>query len=251
MSELELALPHVPKELVSMLEAEYREAEARFARGDWGPAELNGGRFAEATLRILEWRRTSTYTPIGVQVDRKRILREVEADSTLPEGMRFHVAKAADLLMDFRNKRNVAHLGANLNIDAMDSQLVMRLISWILAEIVREEGRVGAGEAQVLIDRLTSRRLPLVEEVGGDLRVVATNLDAATRALVALYRGYPRPLTVETIRKAVGYLNGSRFRALLAQKSKEGILHFKGDDVYLTGKGVAWVEKYVEMRLEV
>ena len=54
----------------------------------------------------------------------------------------------------------------------------MRLAAWTLSEILREESGMSPSEIQAAIDRLSTKNLPLVEEVGGDLVVVATALAA-------------------------------------------------------------------------
>jgi len=247
---LKSALPTIPADIVDALETEFAELESRFTRGDWGPAELNGGRFAEAVLRFLEWRQSNgQYTPIGNKLKREAILNRVSNDPCLPEGLRFHVAKCSEILTDIRNKRDVAHLGTVIDVDEMDARLVVRLAAWTLAEIVREESGLSGRQAQALIDRLSAKRIPLVEEVGGDLVVVATHLPARERALVALYRVFPAPTNMNVLRKAVGYQNSTRFRDILHDQARAGIVHMKGRDVYLTRKGVAWVEKNVEMEL--
>lgn len=145
-------LPNIPSDIGDALETEFRNLESRFARRDWGPAELNGGRFAEVVLRFLEWRESGGhYTPIGMQLNRQAILNRARNNPSLPDGLRFHVAKCSEILMDIRNRRDVAHLGTVINVDEMDAHLVMRLAAWILAEIVREESNLSAQDAQALI----------------------------------------------------------------------------------------------------
>jgi hypothetical protein len=244
-------LPNIPSDIVDALETEFGGLESRFARRDWGPAELNGGRFAEAVLRFLEWRESGGhFTPVGTQLNRQQILNRVYNSASLPEGLRFHVAKCSEVLLDIRNKRDVAHLGTTISVDQMDAHLVMRLAAWILAEIIREEGGLSAQAAQDIIDRLSSRRLSLIEEVGGDLVVVATELPARERALVVLYHVYPEFMNIGAVRKAVGYQHTTRFRQIILQHAKAGITYVKGDNAYLTKKGVAWVEENIDMALK-
>jgi len=245
-------LPHIPRDIANALQKEFADLESRFARRDWGPAELNAGRFAEAVLRFLEWKESGRqYTPVGKHLNRQRILKEVRVNSSLPDGLRFHVSLCSEILMDIRNKRDVAHLGAVVDVDEMDARLLLRLASWVVAEIVREEGNLSARDAQALIDRLSSRNLSLVEEVEGDLVVVATNLPAIQRALVALYHLYPRPMEMGLLRVTIGYQNSTRFREMIADQAKKGIVHLKAKKVYLTAKGAAWVDKNIDMRLEI
>ena len=244
-------LPSIPEAIADALANEFAEMESRFARRDWGPAELNGGRFAEAVLRFLEWSVSGGYTPIGTQINREQILNRVKNNTSLADGLRFHVAKCSEILMDIRNKRDVAHLGNAISVDEMDAQLVMTLASWALAEIIREAGGLSAQDAQSIIVRLSSRRFPLVEEVGGDLVVLCTDLSASEKALVALYHLHPDPMNITALRKAIDYTNSTQFRAIIRQQTKAGITYVKEDNVFLTSKGVTWVEKNINMHLEV
>lgn len=249
--ELQTLIPSVPSDITDAMEREYVDLESRFARGDWGPAELDGGRFAEAVLRYLEWKRSGHFTPIADQLDRTTIVNSITNDASLPEGLRFHVRRCAELLLDVRNKRYVAHLGNDVDVNEMDAHLVFRLTSWSLSEIIREESNSGADEVQKMVDRLSVKHLPLVEEVAGELIVVATNLTALDRSMLALYRTFPEALDFGKLRTAVKYENPTRFRGLIKRLAKEALVHVKGDDVYLTRKGVRWVEQNIDFSLRI
>jgi hypothetical protein len=253
MGTLSSYLPNIPSEIVTAIENEFQALASRFSRHDWGPAELNGARFAEGMFRYLEWKHSGTaFTPIGVQLNRQSIFNRVSTDANLPDGLRFHVLKCTELLLDIRNKRNVAHLGNLLNVDEMDSRLVMRLVKWILAEVIREESAANPQEIQRIIDSLSVKEIPLIEEIDGDLVVVGTDLKADQRALIVLYHYYPKPVAVNGLREVIKYKNPTRFREeILEEKAKAGIIHIKGDKVFLTTKGCAWIEKNIDMHLEV
>ncbi len=249
---LEKFLVNVPKEIVQAIELEFSGLDARFSRHDWGPAELNGARFAEAIFRYLEWKQSGTFTAIGTQINRNNIANRVSNDVNMPEGLRFHVLKCAEILLDIRNKRNVAHLGNTINVDEMDSRLVLRLTKWILSEAIREESSANPKDIQAIVDKLSTKEIPLVEEIEGDLIIVGTHLKAPERALVALYHTYPAPLPIEVLQNTIKYQNASRFRdEILAEQVKEGITHIKDGTVFLTKKGCAWVEKNIDMHLEI
>lgn len=244
---LRSALQNVPDDIRSALEAELTELERRFARGDWKAAELNGGRFAEAVMRYLEWKRTGSFTPVGKQLNRTSILKAVETDTTLPEGLRFHVRRSVELLMDVRNKRDVAHLGNVVDVEEMDARLVLRLANWTISEIIRTEGALRGEDIQKLVDRFSTTHMPLVEEIDGDLVLLATDLPAALRALIVLYDAYPDPVRMGELRRSVRYGNVTRFRRLLEARESEGLVYIKDDKVYLTRKGVEHVEVEVEI----
>jgi len=245
------ALKDLPTQIVEALEKEYGEMESRFARRDWAPAELSGGRFAEGMLRYMEWKESGgKYTPIGTQINRQKVVNKVRNNGGVPEGIRYYMLGCAEILMDIRNKRDVAHLGDIVDVDEMDSRLLLRMAKWALAEIIREESGLSPIQVQTLIDRLSSREFGLVEEIDGDLVVVASHLKASERALVALYHSFPEPIEISVLRAAVKYAHSTNFRRLLEDKAQNGIVYIKGDSVYLTQKGTAWVDKNIELRLE-
>lgn len=246
--KLEEILLNVPERLAEELETELSNLESRFARHDWAPLELNGGRFAEAVFRYLEWKESGgRFTPIGRQLDRHGIVHRVQNNPAVPEGLRFHVLRCAELLLDIRNRRDVGHLGADIDVSEMDSRLVLRLVSWVMAEIVREETQLPSDEAQAIIDRLSSREMSMVEIVDGDLLVTATQFEAIERALIALYHSFPNPVNINTLRESVRYANKTRFNKLLEKKASEALIHIKGENIFLTGKGAAFVDENIRL----
>jgi hypothetical protein len=249
---LNKVLPHIPLEILTALEKEFSNLESRFARRDWGPAELDGGRMAEALFRFLEWKVSGgTYTPIGTQLNSQVISHRVENNPALPDGLRFLVLQSATMLLGVRNKRDVGHLGKAINVNEMDSRLVLRLASWALAEIIRQETMVIPEEAQKIVDQLSSKNLSLVEEIGGEMVVVATHLGMPERSLIALYQSYPRPIKVNVLRSAVKHSHTTKYRRLLEKEAKNGLVHLIGDDVYLTAKGAAWVDRNIALDLKI
>ncbi len=67
------------------------------------------------------------------------------------------------------------------------------------------------------------------------------------RALVALYARSPTPIGVKSLQRAVGYQNSTRFRRLIEVEAAERRVHLKDDNVFLTQKGMGWVEENVDL----
>jgi hypothetical protein len=232
------ALAGIPEEVAQSIETELAGLMQRFGKRDWSPSELNGGRLAEAVLRYLEWKNEGTFTPLGKQLNRSRIVGGVKNNVALEESVRIHIPRAAELIMDVRNRRDVAHLSSEVDVNEMDSQVVLRLGSWLVAEIVRLESGLAPSECQTLVDSLTVKYVPLVEIFGGDAVVVAPQLKARDRVLVALYHAHPFPVDLTVLRASVKYGNVSRFKTLVVQLDKSGLVHAKDSAVYLTNLGV-------------
>lgn len=242
MKLLSQALANVPKEIATLMANEYADLRTRLARADYSPANLNGGRFAEALARYLEYKSTGAYTPIGTQLNRNVVLTGVRANTALPGSLRAHLPRVTELLMDVRNKRDIAHLGKDVDVAEMDSELVVQLAGWALAEVVRVEAAIAPGECQGLVDMLCERRVPLVEEFNGQKIVVAPELTASERVLVALYDAYPAYQTVPALLRSVRYANPTRFRKLLGDLDSRGLVVVAEHGAHLTSRGLAHVE---------
>lgn len=249
---LKSALGAVPADIADALGREYGDLESRYSRADWAPASLNGGRFAEALIRYLQWKQNGTFTAVGAQLEREKTLNRVKSDASVDASLRLHVSKCAELLLDVRNHRDVAHLGRDVDVKEMDSHLVLRLAAWSLSEVIRQEAAVSASDRQQLVDRLSAKTVPLVEEIGGELVVLSTSLDAGDRSLVVLYHAHPEPVGIDQLRKSAAYTNSSRFRSsVLGSLQRDRLIHLRGIDVHITRLGIARAESVIQLTLNV
>lgn len=248
------ALGAIPSDIVNAIAKEYTELETRFSRHDWTPGELNSGRFAEAVLRYLEWKESggNGFTSFGTQINRSGIVNRVSVNTNLPDGLRFLVLKCVELLLDIRNKRNVAHPVNIVNVDEMDSRLALRLAHWVLSEIIRVEASLNPKDIQEIIDEMSAKEISLIDEIDGDLVFLETHLvDASDRVLVTLYHQYPKSTDLSTLRRIVRYKNSTLFRDnVIAKLHDEGKVYLKGENVFLTSKGITWVEKQINLNLQ-
>lgn len=247
LAQVRTLLGQLPSALVDELLEEFEELRRRFLLSDWGPGELNGGRFGEVVLRLFEWMmdEEGKYTPLGTQLKRTEITNRVQNNSDLPDGVRFHVRLCTDLLLDVRNKRDVGHLGVpDLDVNRMDSELVLRLCSWVLAELIREFGGEDPETAQQLVDKLSVEQVPWIEEVDGNLLVLATELPADDRTLLALHHAHPSSLPISELRAQVRYKNSTEFKTkVLAALEKPLFVYVKDGAATITSNGIKEIEK--------
>jgi len=148
------------------------------------------------------------------------------------------VAQSVELVMDFRNNRNSAHLG-DLDANRLDAITVIQLVQWIMGEIVRLETKASPAEVQALIDDLAQPYVPLVQYVEDVPTVLDPEMEAADKALVLLYETGGSS-TVATLREWAEYANSSRWRkGVLAGLAKEKLIQVRGDNVHLLHPGHA------------
>lgn len=250
MNPLTQHLSNLPSELVTSLQTEFQKLHQQYFLGKWEPAQLNGGRFGEAILRIVEHKNTATFTAIGAQLNRKQIVNSAAQNTALSKSLRLQIPILAELVMDFRNDRNVGHLGT-IDVNEMDSTFVLNATNWIVAELIRLETQMSPAAAQAEIKKIIERKVPIVEEIGGRLKCLNPKLDAKTKAVVFCYQKYPETISLDSLVDWTEYTNKGVLRKQLQSLNKDSILDFRNDSAQLTRKGLEWVEKNISFKLEV
>ncbi|NOK61362.1 MAG: hypothetical protein GFH27_549305n131 [Chloroflexi bacterium AL-W] len=240
----------IPSDILTQLLDEYANIKQQFFLGRFQPSELNGARYCECILRLIEHLNTGTYTAFGKQLNSEQIIRSIENNTTLPDTFRFFIPRLARVILDVRNKRNVAHVGREVNPNLSDSLLIVQATDWILMELVRYFHTSSISEAQKIVDNINTIKLPVVAEVDGFIRVQNTKLDARTKTLVILYYKKPKKVADSNIIKWLRYSNASRFRKeILSQLDTEALIHYEANYCTLLPKGVVLVEQTVPFNL--
>jgi hypothetical protein len=243
----------LPAFLLKKLEKSYTQIRSNFAQRRYEPSELNGGKFSEVVLRILEWH-TSTpkiYTPFGTKIrDFGQATRRFESLTSYPDSVRFHIPKIINVLYEIRNKRGVGHVGGDVDPNYMDALFVVCSTSWIMAELVRIFHNLPISEAQKIVEALVNKRISVVWEVASKRRVLNLSLSYADRTLLLLYDSYPKALRDETLCDWTEYTNPAVFRAkLLAPLHKKKLVEYdvRSGDVHLSPTGLRYVEENLDL----
>lgn len=244
-------LQNLPQELVENLIREFNDLHKNYFLGKWDSSQLNGGRFGEAILRILEFKnsRTGIFTPVGTTAPRRQIVTQILQNTVLDNSLRLYIPPLTELVMDFRNDRNVAHLGS-IEVNGMDSSFVISAANWIMAELVRLEGQTTPREAQQIIDKLIERKIPLVEDYGGGLKILNPNLVSKHQVLAYCYYKYPSTINDNDLFLWVDEKNKTRFKNSLKELDKDKLIDYHEGESKLTRLGLKWVEKNIKFDLD-
>lgn len=130
---------NLPVKLVEELLDAHAEAKRSSYAGGLRLSEVEGGRFCEAAFRILEHATTGTYTPLGKQLSTDRLIDQLAQlpASSSSESIRLHIPRALRVVYDIRNKRDAAHLADGIDPNLQDVTIVVAVLDWILAELIR------------------------------------------------------------------------------------------------------------------
>jgi hypothetical protein len=243
--------PNIPKPILTRLETSYDSVKKNFREQRFEPSELNGAKFCEAVFRLLEWHTSKEYTPFGAKIgDFSRALQRFKNQAGFPDSVRFLIPKVLDGLYGIRNKRGVGHLGGDVDPNYMDAILVVSECDWVMAELVRIFHGVTTNEAQLLVENIVTKKIPIVWNIGGTKRVLAPNLPYKAKTLVLLYGEYPNPVALQDLFSWVEHSNAAVFkRDVLRQCHDEKLIEFDESTakVWLSPQGLRYVEQNVTM----
>jgi hypothetical protein len=229
--------PALPREIVTRLLDEYDHIKQQFFLRKFQPSELNGGRFAECALRMLEYLDGSAYTPFGTPLKTESIISRVASNTTLHESFRLFVPRLARLLLDIRNRRDVAHVGGDVSANLADSILICHCSDWLLTEIVRHFYSCSIEDARRIALAISEVHIPVVAEVDGFIRVQNTALDAKDKTLVVMYYKTPSRVKDAELAKWIRYTNLSRYKSnILSKLDDQALLHYEGGECAMLPK---------------
>lgn len=178
--------------LVDQLLRTHTELKSNYYLSKHKPSELEGGHFAEVVIRVLQFITTGTYTPLGQTLARFDT-RELERYSNLPsatysDSIRIHIPRAVFAIYGIRSRRGVGHVGGDINPNLSDASFIVAACDWILAELISLYYTSSLEEAQKLVDSIIIRKVPLVQDFNGFLKVLDPRLSVPKQVLVLLYQ---------------------------------------------------------------
>jgi hypothetical protein len=239
-----ITIAAIPAALSAKLIEEYLDIKKHFAMNDWGPGQLKGGRFAEVVLRVYQHLLGEAVTLFGTDIvprEKTRILNTLESAGTIDAHVRQKTVPLVRLLLDFRNNRDVAHLGG-FDANSMDALFVMTSATWMICELVRVYGGYAMHEAQKIVDGLSVKEYPVIMEREGELFITRHDLKAKEEVLVLLTKN--ASATAEFLQQKSGDSNKSRFqRNLREMVSDKFVGHAASGEYFIMPRGQALVTK--------
>jgi hypothetical protein len=240
----------LPAEIIQHLLDDYQHIKQQFFLKKFQPSELNAARFGECVLRLVEFVDTGGYTPFGKQLGTDGIINKVANNIGLPDGIRFLIPRLVRVLLDIRNKRNVAHAGGEVDPNYSDSLIVSHCADWILIEIVRNYHTNSIDEARKIVSNINEIKIPVIAEIEGFVRIQNTNLDTVHKTLILMYYKIPAKISDRDLIKWIEYKNSSRYKIqILAKLHNDALIHYENGYCTILPKGIYYVEKNISFDL--
>ena len=161
---------------------------------EWEDSLGKAGKFIEALLKAL-WVHVGETPPAGRAFKADPIINGLaqKPPGTYDDSIRLTIPRACRFGYDIASNRGGRHDPGEINPNEMDANVSVSTCSWILAEMIRlsQKGRVDLEEAKRLVDSLTEKKYPLVEEVDGRVYFHLNKKTAPDIALLTLAHYYP------------------------------------------------------------
>ena len=249
-------LQGIPRTIREELLAEFDKLVRNYRERRWEPAELDGGRFCEVTYTVIKGSIDGNFPSTAAKpknfLDACRRLEQASRDS-VPHSLRILIPRLISGLYDIRNNRGVGHIGGDVDSNQMDATLVVQIATWILAELIRVHHSVTIDEAQLVVEGLIERVVPVVWELpDGRLRVLKPSLSMRQRMLVVLYHSYPDDMSEVDLVRAVEHSNASVLRRdVLRPAHKQALINYDEENrsVCLSPLGVREVEEQIDLQV--
>jgi hypothetical protein len=237
---------HFPDKLIDELLSAYQDAKHNFFLGGLRLSAVEGGRFCEAAMRMLEHATTNKFTELGRMIASDKLFETLSnyPKAQFPESIRLHIPRAIRVVYDIRNKRDTAHLADDIDPNLQDASLVVSNLDWILAEFIRLYHKVSANEATKIIDGIVTRKVPVIEDFDGFLKVLNPSLKVSGYILVLLYERGSAGATFSELEKWVRPSMRANLRRTLNGMVDDALLHENDAGAFfLTKLGRQDVEK--------
>jgi hypothetical protein len=241
-----------PGPLVEALLDAYAELKDNFNFEKFRPSELEGGRFAEAAIRIVQHLATGSHDPLGKSLPSfDKIVGALEKvpSATAHDSLRIHIPRALWAVYGVRNRRDVGHIGGDVNPNRADAYFVVALCDWVLAELIRLTFRCSLVEAQGMVDNLVERRVPIIQDFDGFQKILRTDLAIPERILALAYRSGANGVAIEDLQKWLKPAKPGPVGVAVLRLDRKAFLHRNGSRCFITASGIRHVEEHMHFLL--
>lgn len=240
-------------ELVQRLLDAYFELKEHYYLGRHRPSELEGGRFCEVAIRCVQQLGNGTFTPLSKKLqhfDVEAKAMENAGGGQAHESVRIHIPRLLLAIYGVRNRRDVGHVGGDVSPNLADATLVMTVCDWVLAELIRLTYDCPLAEAQALVDGLVERKIPLVEDFDGFMKVLNPKLSIPDRILAILYQRGDQGATVDQLKIWLKSVKGAGITTALGRlENDRAYVHRADGKCRITRRGIRYAEEHIPFSL--
>jgi hypothetical protein len=184
----------------------YSNAVHNYSKGDWEGCIAKAGKFVEALLKALGVHCNVTFeTGRKFKADKLILDLSQTPNGSFDDSLRLLMPRGCRLVYDIASNRGARHDPDEVSPNSMDANVVMPVMSWLLAEAIRfaQKGSLDPDTAAAAVESLTERRYSAIEKVEGRVYLHAAKKSAVEVALVVLAELYPKRMQPSDLIEAV------------------------------------------------
>jgi len=242
------------KELLDKLFESHQCLTEHYYLGRYRPCALEGGRFAEVSLRMLQQVLMGTFIPLGTHIadftKETRALEQLDKNK-FKESLRIQIPRTVQLVFDIRNKRDIGHVGGDVDANFSDATLSLTLCNWVLTEFLRIYYTSDINLAQNLVNSLVKVRIPLIQEFNGFLKILNPSLSLPDKVLSLLYyRGHVGATVKELNTWLANKAAGNHMNTALSRlEHAKAFIYRNNDRCFITDTGRRHAEEHIQFSI--
>jgi hypothetical protein len=197
---------------------------------------------------------TGTYIPLGTHIinftDEARKLEQIEK-TKFSESLRLQIPRTLQVIFDIRNKRDIGHVGGDVDANFSDATLSVVSCNWVLTEFLRIYYTSDINTAQKLANSLIKVRIPLIQDFDGFLKILNPRLKLPDKILALLYYRGSEGATVRELntwlsnRIRIDHMNTT----LNKLEHEKAHIHRDNEHFFITDTGRKYAEEKIPFQV--
>jgi len=159
------------------------------------------------------------------------------ASSQYDDIVRLLIPKACLFIYDISSNRGARHDPDEINPNAMDAGVSISVASWILAELIRFSTGKDARSSILLIEALSSKKYPKVEEIGERIYINIRGMSARHIGILIMNAIFPRRIKREKLIDLIIRHGFKRNAASVATQRMKAVIDENDEGWKLRGLG--------------
>lgn len=248
--------PPLDLSLVEQLVTEFLDVERRYFLGDWEPATLNGGQFAEVAARIIYHIDSGNLNARKPLSDCLRYVEDTDNNNSHSFPQRrsaLHLCRVLRTLYKFRSQRGAVHIDPDYTANQLDSQFVVSMVRWTMSEILRLFGTSDRAAIVRMIKEIVKYEVPAILSVDGRSLVQRTDCTIEEEILLLLNKSGDEGMTSSELIASIPRAPASVRSAIsrMSSAGKREIFRKQSGELILVGNGLRRIREELAPKLSV
>jgi len=184
----------------------FTDAVTKYQQEDWEGALAKSGKFIESVLKAL-----CIYTggslPLSRQFKVSNAVHQLSqlGGASFDDLIRLTIPRCCTFTYDIVSNRGARHDSDDFDPNKMDADVVVSMISWVLAAMLRFASQTHPDNAdvQALVEGLMEKRHPIFETIDGRTYINHKGLSTKDLALLLLYASYPNRISKKNLSASI------------------------------------------------